>query len=158
MAEEKKYNYSVTDIEKYHKGMLSSKERHEMEKAALDDPFLADALEGYNTPGVNTTKDVIELKDRLQQRTSGGKVIPMNTGRRKVSGWWKAAAMIILIGGAGFLVYRMAFINNKKEIVQVKKDNQSQSSVINDTLKNNQAITSTENSFSATPKEKEGNN
>src|SRR5438093_6732655 len=140
----KKFNSA--DIEKYHKGMLSSKERHDMEKAAMDDPFLADALEGYNTPGVNTTKDINELRNRLQERTSVGKVIPINSGRGKVSGLWKVAAMIILISGVGFLVYRMAFVSDEKEITQLKKDNQSQSPVIHDTLKNNQAITSTENS------------
>jgi hypothetical protein len=34
------------DIEKYHKGMLTPAERHALEKKALSDPFLADALEG----------------------------------------------------------------------------------------------------------------
>jgi hypothetical protein len=34
------------DIEKYLKGELSPKEMHELEKKALSDPFLADALEG----------------------------------------------------------------------------------------------------------------
>ena len=43
--------FTASDIEKYHKGQLSAKERHDLEKAALDDPFLADALEGYSTAG-----------------------------------------------------------------------------------------------------------
>ena len=38
--------YSATDIQKYLKGELSAREMHELEKAALEDPFLADALEG----------------------------------------------------------------------------------------------------------------
>ena len=112
MAENNNIKFTSADIEKYHKGMLSAKERHDMEKAALDDPFLADALEGYNTAGVNTTRDINELKNRLQERTGSAKVILMNPGRRKASGWWKAAVMIILISGAGFLVYRSAFVNN----------------------------------------------
>ena len=40
-------NYSAADIERYHKGQLTPEEMHAMEKAALDDPFLADAIEGY---------------------------------------------------------------------------------------------------------------
>jgi len=34
-------------IDKYRKGTLSSRERFELEKKALDDPFLFDALEGF---------------------------------------------------------------------------------------------------------------
>ena len=40
-------NYSAADIEKYWKGQLSAADQHAMEKAALEDPFLADAMEGY---------------------------------------------------------------------------------------------------------------
>jgi len=48
VSEEKNIvNYTAADIEKYWKGKLSSAEMHAMEKAAMDDPFLADALEGY---------------------------------------------------------------------------------------------------------------
>ena len=35
------------DIERYSKGELSPAEMHELERKALSDPFLADALEGY---------------------------------------------------------------------------------------------------------------
>src|SRR5580658_5011441 len=38
--------YSASDIEKYRKGELSAREMHDLEQAALDDPFLADAIEG----------------------------------------------------------------------------------------------------------------
>jgi hypothetical protein len=48
VSEEKNIiNYTAADIEKYWKGTLSAAEMHAMEKAAMDDPFLADALEGY---------------------------------------------------------------------------------------------------------------
>ena len=39
--------YSAADIQRYVQGKLSAAEMHAMEKAALDDPFLADAMEGY---------------------------------------------------------------------------------------------------------------
>ena len=107
--------FNAADIVKYHQGLLSSKERHDLEKAALDDPFLADALEGYNTAGVNVSTDINELKSRLNERTSAGKVVSIHTNSRSVFAWWKVAAMIILIGGSGFLVYRFAFLNNKQQ-------------------------------------------
>ena len=47
MSEEKNIiNYTAADIEKYWKGKLSAAEMHAMEKAAMEDPFLSDALEG----------------------------------------------------------------------------------------------------------------
>jgi hypothetical protein len=58
-------NFTAVDIEKYHKGLLSAKEMHDLEKAALDDPFLADALEGYAVAGVNAEADINELKKDL---------------------------------------------------------------------------------------------
>src|SRR5580698_1120684 len=38
--------WSTTDIQKYLNGEMSAREMHDLEKTALDDPFLADAIEG----------------------------------------------------------------------------------------------------------------
>lgn len=119
-------NYTAGDIENYHRGLLSAAERHALEKAALDDPMLADALEGYATAGVKTSADIAELKKRLAEkiRTATGTVVTM---RR--SFWlarWKVAAMITLLAGAAFLVYRLAFVNKKQsDIVLQSQETQS---------------------------------
>lgn len=39
--------YSAIDIQRYLNGQMSAKEMHAMETAALDDPFLAEAIEGF---------------------------------------------------------------------------------------------------------------
>jgi hypothetical protein len=39
-------HYTAADLQRYVQGKLSAREMHAMEKAALDDPFLADAMEG----------------------------------------------------------------------------------------------------------------
>ena len=44
---EKNIIYTARDIEQYLAGNLSPLQMHAMEKAALDDPFLAEAMEGY---------------------------------------------------------------------------------------------------------------
>ena len=107
-------NFTAVDIEKYHKGLLSAKEMHDLEKAALDDPFLADALEGYAVSNVNAEADIAELKKRLFQRTSEAKIIPISvTKAGSRFPFLRVAVMIILIAGAGLLVYQVAF--NKKE-------------------------------------------
>ena len=140
---------TAADIEKYHKGLLTDRERNALEKAALEDPFLADALEGYKIPGVNAELDLEELKSRITERTAGSKAITMHTKRRTVPVWWKAAALIILIGGAGVLAYRLAFINNNQtEIAQLETENKVQSPVSNDSLEK-PVVTSGQNSSTA---------
>src|SRR5258708_34937728 len=108
MSEEKKYRiWSSADIEKYHKGLLSAREMNELEKAALDDPFLADALEGYGLTSVNVTGDLSELEKKLQERISGAKIVSMVAPRNSFK-WWKVAAAVVIIGGLGFFTFRLS--------------------------------------------------
>jgi len=108
-------HYTAADIERYHKGLLTSKERHALEKAALDDPFLADALEGYAVAGVNTAEDLAELQQRLENRISDqrSKIVPLTQNKKNTNQWMRVAAMVIVLAGAGLLVYTLGF--NKKE-------------------------------------------
>jgi hypothetical protein len=111
-------NFTAADIEKYHKGQLSGKERHDLEKAALDDPFLADALEGYAVSGVNAGADIAELKQRLSEKLEEKtKIIPISNGRNNFH-LLRAAVVIAFVAGAGLLVYQFGFNNKKEEIVQ----------------------------------------
>ena len=111
--------YSAADIEKYHNGLLSAKEMYNLEKAALDDPFLADALEGYAVNEININTDIAELKNRLAKRTGGNKVVPIITQIKSSSfQWWKIAAMFLLIAGAGLIVYQFGFNNKSNDIAQ----------------------------------------
>ena len=113
--------FTALDIEKYHKGLLSPKEMHDMEKAALDDPFLADALEGYAVTGVNVSADIADLKSRLAERTEKAKVIPLNAGGRSGFPWLRAAAMFIILAGAGLLSYLFIFKKEDTEIAKVEQ-------------------------------------
>ena len=61
----KNNSYTAADFERYYAGTMTAAERHALEKAALDDPFLADALEGYRlTP--TPVADMQKIRDRLQ--------------------------------------------------------------------------------------------
>lgn len=113
-------SYTAADIEKYHKGLLSAKERHALEKAALDDPFLADALEGYSVAGVNAGADIIELKNRLAEKTAEAKIIPLHHSRTNSFRLLRAAVVIAFIAGAGLLVYQFGF--NKKTVEIAETD------------------------------------
>ena len=85
-------NFSAADIERYHKGLMSSQEMHALEKAAMDDPFLADALEGYAVAGVNVSNDRADLQNRLAKRTGSGRVITMPVKKRY--NWLRIAATV----------------------------------------------------------------
>ena len=130
MSEERNIiNYTAADIEKYWKGKLSAAEMHAMEKAAMDDPFLADALEGYkntNQPGA----DVDSLKERLDKRVATA--IPFLSLKRKRFTWVRAAAAIIIIVGVGLLVQQLVFKNQtEKSIADLKNKEKKSESVAN---------------------------
>ena len=69
-------HYSTADIQKYLEGKLSAVEMHVMEKAALDDPFLADAIEGVqehlkHSKAASFNADLESLEKRLQEKVAG---------------------------------------------------------------------------------------
>ncbi len=102
--EEKNINhYNAQDIERYHSGRMTEQEMHALEKAALDDPFLADALEGYRHTQ-SPVADIDEIKSRLSGRTGRGKVVWYKT--KPVSAFLKVAAVLILFTGFGLFLYR----------------------------------------------------
>ena len=121
MSEGKKYDYSASDIERYHKGLLSPKEMHDLEKAALDDPFLADALEGYGISSANPAKDISDLKKRLEERITATKVIPITTAKRSVQ-WWKVAAAVVIIGGLSFFTFKFFNNNSDRSVAELEKN------------------------------------
>lgn len=96
------------DIEKYKRGELSPAEMHALEKKALSDPFLADALEGLNDiPAEDFSFDLEALKDQLNERTAPAvKVI-------SIWGWSaRIAAAIAFIVVATFVIRELAFNDN----------------------------------------------
>jgi carboxypeptidase-like protein len=116
--------YSASDIQKYLKGELSSADMHAMEKAALDDPFLADAIEGmemtmnnYGEETINT--DLGELNTAINQKADTGRVVAMRPSR-----WWVAAAAIAIIFG-GVFVYKNFTENNIHQQPAIAKGEQA---------------------------------
>ena len=107
--------FGAADIERYHKGLMNAKEMHTLEKAAMDDPFLADALEGYQLPGVNIPADLNELKNRLNERT--GQVKLMAPVKKSPYYFLKVAAMIVVVAGAGLVAYTFLNKNGNENAV-----------------------------------------
>lgn len=135
MAEEKNIiNYTAADIEKYWKGKLSAEEMHAMEKAALDDPFLADAMEGYKNIS-SADSELDPLKERLNKRVVAA--IPILNLKRKRFTWIRAAAAIIIIVGVGLLVQQLVFSNRNKNAIAIleNKDKSPESAATTEQIK-----------------------
>ncbi len=114
------------DIEKYLKGELSAAERHRLEKMALDDPFLADALEGAAAVGPEEfSQGLDKIHAAIESRiTKKGKTVSM---------WYwpmRIAAGILLLICSTYLVYFFATdkttndlaINSAEEILPTEKE------------------------------------
>ncbi len=94
-------HYSASDIEKYRKGELSAGEMHDLEQAALDDPFLADAIEGLIQHPV-PQQDLTDLQDRLNKKvTEDTRRRAIVLIRRRLT----LAAAVILFLGIGFTFF-----------------------------------------------------
>jgi hypothetical protein len=94
---------------------MSAAEMHSLEKAAMDDPFLADALEGYSKLQKDPADDLALLKSQLKTRSNVAKVIPI----KKNNAAWKVAAAVVLIAALGWVVVS-TFSNNKQSLAQQK--------------------------------------
>lgn len=91
----------ISQIEKYLAGKLDAHAMHDLERRALDDPFLADAIEGYQQAERRQHKNLAELSARLQNRTDR-KVLVM-TPRIQLS---IAASILVIIGVGAWLALR----------------------------------------------------
>lgn len=100
---EKNIIYTARDIEQYLAGKLSPGQMHAMEKAALDDPFLSEAMEGYEgMKEKDWNNQLVALRQQISEKSAVAKVIPLHksTGR-----WWKIAAAVFVIGCGTVLTF-----------------------------------------------------
>ena len=112
---EKNIIYTAKDIEEYLAGNMSPQQMHAIEKAALDDPFLAEAMEGYEAvKDKEWNNQLVALREEITSKGAVAKVIPLHKSKNN---WWKAAAAVIIIGSG----VSLALILN-----QDKKENSQQ--------------------------------
>ncbi len=111
-SDKKHIIYSAEDIQQYLSGKLGPAEMHAMEKAALDDPFLAEAMEGYEgIPEKDWDKQLSVLKNKFSKAQTA-KVVPFNPVRRYFA--WKVAAAILIIFSSVAITYTLL----KKDTVE----------------------------------------
>lgn len=82
---------------------MNAAEMHALEKAALDDPFLAEAIEGYRDSPVDLSADMEILRSRLQERSQ------VKQEKKRGLGWLtiaSAAALVISLSFAAWLFFQ----------------------------------------------------
>jgi Gram-negative bacterial TonB protein C-terminal len=138
--------YTAADFVSYHAGTMPVHDMHALEKAALEDPFLTDALEGYafsKTP----LADVSIIKDKLNLKAEKPSLFAVTSNNKS---WMRIAASITIVLGLSYLFYN---INKKEDTQNALADNTIQQQVKADTMsKEKSAIDTIANIESAASK------
>jgi nitrogen fixation-related uncharacterized protein len=97
--------YSHADIQRYLQQKMSQQEMHAFEKAMMDDPFLADALEGFAVSNAELTEAHLSAIERkIKKEDDEMAVVPLPVQR---TSWWKVAAIIIVIITGGVVSWSL---------------------------------------------------
>jgi CarboxypepD_reg-like domain/Gram-negative bacterial TonB protein C-terminal len=93
--------YSRETLLRYISGQMTPAEMHVLEKAALEDPFLADAIEGLQQEESSKSKKDLETLDQRLNNRVDPKVVPMPPRIK----WWRVAIVASIIGMMGLSYY-----------------------------------------------------
>lgn len=138
-------NYTAADIEKYWKGQLTPTQMHALEKAAMDDPFLADALEGYRRAPQPVAPVLDALAKQLAERVEDKKVVALP----KIK-WWRAAAAAVVLLGGSVLAYQLFFTpKQKNEIATISKKQPVTVNAIVDTVLTTETFLNTDTAITS---------
>lgn len=108
--------YGAPDFERYYSGQMSAQEMHALEKAALEDPFLADALEGYKATRTPSA-DLAWLREQLATKSQQKKVVPLTP--KKSFPFLRIAALVLLLLGAGWGVFYL--MDSRKDTLALEQ-------------------------------------
>lgn len=109
------------DIEKYLRGELTPAEMHALEKKALLDPFLAEALEGaQHVDAENFALDIDLIQQSVHEKTKkkGSRIIPLN-GWNVFTG--VAAGLLLLVVSSFMILLMIRQQNENNEIASAEQ-------------------------------------
>ncbi|GAB3013071.1 hypothetical protein GCM10027051_15400 [Niabella terrae] len=122
MPENKSYGYNAADIERYLNGRMNAQEMHELERAALSDPMLADAIDGFRlVSGGQTAKQLNAIHAAILGQVENQKTAPVPLSGSGTRTWrWIAAACVL-----GLLATSIWWFNrpgtSRSDIAQVQQ-------------------------------------
>lgn len=115
-------NYQLSRIHNYVNGLMSKEEMYDLEREALEDPFLQDAIDGYVLQNGVDTLPLSILQKRLQDRIQTSKY----KKNRQFFTWQRlsigsvAAVMFLVVCVFLFMKH---FVAQKQEVTQVDLSN-----------------------------------
>jgi hypothetical protein len=110
-----KKTYTAIDFTNYHAGKISSQEMHALEKAALEDDFLADALEGY-VYNEFSADDLELLKKKIAAKNKNVFSLASFAQRK----WIRIAAMLVIFLGLGYLFFNINKAPDEKALAKTE--------------------------------------
>jgi hypothetical protein len=116
--------YSKADIDNYIQGKMSKEAMHSIERAALQDPFLADAIEGFSL--VDTTvanKDLLDIETMIFAGKQDAKIVEIS---KKKNEWLKIAVVVLFFAGAGWIGVLLMGSDKQKDIVKNEELNRTE--------------------------------
>jgi hypothetical protein len=114
--------YTAADIQQYLEGKLSPTQMHAIEKAALDDEFLADAIEGYaENKNTNWQTYLQQAKDNFTTKKEEKTKVVALSSTKKI--WFRAAAAIFVVAGLAVAYNLLNKPNTVDEPNQIAKVN-----------------------------------
>jgi hypothetical protein len=117
--EENNIIYTAQDIEQYLAGKLTPLQMHAMEKAALGDLLLAEAIDGYFSINSEEWKTQLGLlKHKFENNNNTARIIILP---KRNNNWIKIAAAVLLITSAATISYLLVSKKEKKQIAQNTK-------------------------------------
>ncbi len=161
MENRRPIQYNLDDIKRYRQGLMNREEMHAFEKASMEDPFLADALEGYMEADLaKADQHLFNIKERITAKEAEKDTAVVVSMPKRGFAMWKVAAMIILFAGAGLLVYKV--FNNKnivpsdQALAKVETTTSPVDSGVEITLGSDEFSKPGEKEIAALPKQKTG--
>lgn len=103
IEQEQNKQFDFDDIQRYLSGAMSSAERNELERAALQDPFLSDAIDGFELQGTESfVKHQYDITNAILQKQGKATVVDLPAKNQ----WLRIAALFVLIAGVGLIGYQ----------------------------------------------------
>ena len=105
----------MKNLLQYIQGSRKGKEAHRLEKEAMRDPFLSDALDGYQTVEGNHVESIEAMRRRISRRT--------RSQRDQIAKWSIAASLLICLGfGSYFWFNRDAAMPKELQSMVIQEE------------------------------------
>jgi hypothetical protein len=93
------------NLDRYIQGIRKGREINRIEREAMDDPFLSDALDGYNKVNNLYADQIREMQEKISLRT--------RQKSQTFRYWGVAASILVVIGFGGYFLFDGHFLRKK---------------------------------------------